>query len=298
MTDDRSCDHPHTSLYTSTDQSHVCQRRLQFLWSSPSWPRRQQRTVPPHQRQTNVGSAFIAAARRKDRSPEGKIESAKKSSEAHYEIHGRYFYLTVEIILGDKAFEDLEDLEQLDDPALILPEGADKTAIREEILQEKASQGLCPSMTMSQDALPFAGMNGFYAGSGQGMGGEVVAAPGQVVLQRVLSNSTTQIPSGTTTQTNTASPEDQAAMLDYLKDPDEVLDPVDEVELQHLPDEEELDDIGDTLVSENTLFGLDVSDEALVNGWINGYNLEHLSQYDSQHMFCNDLGQEEGDEQD
>ena len=245
-----------------------------------------------------LGSAFIAAARRKDRSPEGKIESAKKSSEAHYEIHGRYFYLTVEIILGDKAFEDLEDLEQLDDPTLILPEGADKTAIREEILQEKASQGLCHDMTMSQDAPPFAEMNGFYAGSGQGIGGEVAVAPGQVVLQRVLSNSTTQIPSGTTTQTNTASPEDRAAMLDYLKDPDEVLDPVDEVELQHLPDQEELDDVGDTLVSENTLFGLDTSDEALVNGWINGYNLEHLSQYDSQHMFCNGLGQEEGDEED
>ena len=69
------------------------------------------------------GRAYIAAAKRKDRSRAGKIESAKKSSEAHYETHGRFFYLTEENILAPGAFEELEEEEQVLDPELILPDG-------------------------------------------------------------------------------------------------------------------------------------------------------------------------------
>ena len=69
------------------------------------------------------GRAYIAAAKRKDRSLAGKIESAKKSSEAHYETHGRFFYLTEENILAPGVFEELEEEEQVLDPELILPDG-------------------------------------------------------------------------------------------------------------------------------------------------------------------------------
>ena len=79
--------------------------------------------------------AYIAAAKRKDRSKEGKIESAKKSSEAHYETHGRFFYLTEEIILSNRgAFEELEEEEQFEDPELILPDN---------VTREEAFEDLC-----------------------------------------------------------------------------------------------------------------------------------------------------------
>jgi hypothetical protein len=77
--------------------------------------------------------AYIAAAKRKDRSREGKIESAKKGSEAHYETHGKYFYLTEEIILSTRAFEELEEEEQIFDPELILPDGVTRQNVLEDL---------------------------------------------------------------------------------------------------------------------------------------------------------------------
>ena len=78
-------------------------------------------------------SAYIAAAKRKDRSREGKIESAKKSSEAHYETHGRFFYLTEDIILSPGSFEELEEEEQILDPDLILPDGVTRQFALEDL---------------------------------------------------------------------------------------------------------------------------------------------------------------------
>ena len=241
-----------------------------------------------HKSETDF-SAFIAASRRKDRSPEGKIESAKKSSEAHYETHGHYFYLTEEIILGDKAFEDLEDLEQLDDPALILPEGADIQLIREEILQEKVVHGLYtmpPIVQVPQQlfsaTIP---MNGLYGGQDAQVTSPVTVFPanlalGSASMEVSLSDSTTRV------SPTDSSPQGQS-MLDFLKDPDEVLE----------PDDGEQGDLENGLEGgqggENDLFGLT---DGTVNGWIDDYKFEvqDLS-YDSQNMFCNgDVVEEEG----
>ena len=242
-----------------------------------------------HKSETDF-SAFIAAARRKDRSPEGKIESAKKSSEAHYETHGRYFYLTVEIILGDKAFEDLEDLEQLDDPALILPEGADIQLIRQEILQERAVHGLytMPPVVVQipQQLFPATiPLNGLYGGQDVQIISPATVFPANLALGSAnmevsLSDSTTRV------SPTDSSPQDQS-MLDFLKDPDEVLE----------PDDGEQGDLENGLEEgqgqENDLFGLT---DGTVNGWMDDYKFEvqDLS-FDSQDMFYKgDVVEEEG----
>jgi hypothetical protein len=66
---------------------------------------------------------LIPASRRKDRSNEGKIASAKAASALHFKNQGRYFYLTEDVILNDHSpFDDLLEPEQLLDPNLILPD--------------------------------------------------------------------------------------------------------------------------------------------------------------------------------
>jgi hypothetical protein len=52
---------------------------------------------------------------------------------AHYENTGRYFYLTWDILNQDIALEDLEDVEQIEDPNLILPDGVTTEEVRTEL---------------------------------------------------------------------------------------------------------------------------------------------------------------------
>jgi len=197
--------------------------------------------------------------------------------------------------LGDKAFEDLEDLEQLDDPELILPEGADMQLIRAEILQEKAAQGLYVmpqpvAMVPPQVVVPhqFFGtttsMNGLYVGQEM-----EIAGPSTTVFPANLALGASSVSlSDSTTRVSPTDSSGDRSMLDFLKDPDEVLE----------PDNNEQGDLANGLEQgqgeEDDLFGLT---NGTVNGWIDEYNLnvQDLS-YDSQNMFCK--GEEEEEEGD
>jgi hypothetical protein len=55
--------------------------------------------------------------------------SAKNSSEVHYECTGKYFYLTEKIIMNGESFDELEDLDQIRDPKLILPDGVSSESV-------------------------------------------------------------------------------------------------------------------------------------------------------------------------
>ena len=78
--------------------------------------------------------AYIAASKRKDRTAAAKIVSAKLGSKTHYDISGKYLYLTEAIILNrDAQYEELEELEQLQDANLILPDGVTRSSVFEEL---------------------------------------------------------------------------------------------------------------------------------------------------------------------
>jgi hypothetical protein len=53
---------------------------------------------------------------------------------AHYQNTGRYLYITEAILKLETALEDLEDMDQLNDPNLILPDGVTK----EDVLRDLA----------------------------------------------------------------------------------------------------------------------------------------------------------------
>ena len=222
-------------------------------------------------------SAFIAAARRKDRSPEGKIESAKKASEAHFETHTRYFYLTVKIILGDKAFEDLEELEQIDDPDLILPEGVDRELIRAEILQ---AQNMYPPI--SQVVFPrdhqFTGrdpMIGLLTAQEMRPLADTASLTQLCLgssMMTDLSGSTTQVPSDLSPEERTAANDFDYASL-FLKDPDEEDENgKQDTENQH------------NQAEEANVFNL-VDGAEMDNGWIDGFTPQDMS-CGSYNGFC------------
>ena len=172
------------------------------------------------------GRAYIAAAKRKDRSRAGKIESAKKSSEAHYETHGRFFYLTEENILAPGAFEELEEEEQVLDPELILPDGI----TRQFALEDLRAKSVLLSFD-HQPSTPSLGTNAvtssewFNGGSsnvefdypvfGAETGGNLMEASPDIVSPTDLSLQSNNVLD--------SSPEELDFGL-YLKDPDEITD--------------------------------------------------------------------------
>lgn len=79
--------------------------------------------------------AFTAAARRSERPPKARIESALQASRFHYQRTGRCFYITKSVVMGDTSFEELEDYHQFWDPNLLLPENVSREQLYEEHLE-------------------------------------------------------------------------------------------------------------------------------------------------------------------
>jgi hypothetical protein len=67
--------------------------------------------------------AYLAAAKRKDRSLDQRLRSAVDASKIHYERTGRCFNITREIVQKGASFDELDDKEEFFNPDLILPEG-------------------------------------------------------------------------------------------------------------------------------------------------------------------------------
>jgi hypothetical protein len=86
--------------------------------------------------------AYVAASKRKDRTAAAKIESAKLGSKTHHDMNGKYLYLTEAIILNrDAQYEELEELEQLHDANLILPDGVSWVSVLEELRADAEDEG-------------------------------------------------------------------------------------------------------------------------------------------------------------
>lgn len=180
--------------------------------------------------------AYIAAAKRKDRSPEGKIESAKKGSEAHYETHGKYFYLTEEIILSRRAFEELEEDEQIFDPELILPDGVTRQNVLEELRAAGHLQVTFEPLQAMMATVPFASASAASAAASLGTTpdstqvGASFPYPqgfGLVKLETMQTSPATVSPTDlslySTDQTLESSAE-EFNFDEYLRDPDEPLE--------------------------------------------------------------------------
>jgi hypothetical protein len=67
--------------------------------------------------------AYLAAAKRRDRSLDQRLKSAVDASKIHYERTGRCFNITREIVQEGASFDELDDEEEFFNPDLILPEG-------------------------------------------------------------------------------------------------------------------------------------------------------------------------------
>jgi hypothetical protein len=82
------------------------------------------------------------AARRPERSAENRIELAIAASKCHYDRTGRALYITRATVMGNEAFEDLEEPEQFDDPELKLPKGLTREGLWEEMrIVEQGEEG-------------------------------------------------------------------------------------------------------------------------------------------------------------
>jgi hypothetical protein len=186
------------------------------------------------------GRAYIAAAKRKDRSRAGKIESAKKSSEAHYETHGRFFYLTEENILAPGAFEELEEEEQVLDPELILPDGI----TRQFALADLRAKSVL--LTFDQPTTP--ATNGLTATAPAWVnGGSTNLTFDYPVFGTVIGGDSREVSQANTSPTD-PSTHSQEALHSYseelnfdlyLKDPDEMIDAETGGDLVH-PDPNEI----------------------------------------------------------
>jgi hypothetical protein len=81
-----------------------------------------ERLISP--RHTLTLRAFLAASNRATHSDDTRIRSAKEASRLHFEICGKFFYLTKAVILDPiRQYEELDEESQLYDPNLILPDG-------------------------------------------------------------------------------------------------------------------------------------------------------------------------------
>ena len=67
--------------------------------------------------------AYLAAAKRKDRSLDQRLKSAVDASKIHYERTGRCFNITREIVQMGATFDELDDKEEFFNLELILPDG-------------------------------------------------------------------------------------------------------------------------------------------------------------------------------
>lgn len=67
--------------------------------------------------------AYLAAAKRKDRSLDQRLRSAVDASKIHYERTGCCFNITREIVQKGASFDELDDKEEFFNPDLILPDG-------------------------------------------------------------------------------------------------------------------------------------------------------------------------------
>jgi hypothetical protein len=88
----------------------------------------------------------MAAAKRRDRDLKARRESAKNSSLVHFECTGKYFYLTDVIIMNGDSFDELEDMDQIKDPKLILPDGITSESVLEDLFGVVGEPGpICPN---------------------------------------------------------------------------------------------------------------------------------------------------------
>ncbi|KAI1962055.1 hypothetical protein LOZ58_003136 [Ophidiomyces ophidiicola] len=53
--------------------------------------------------------AYIAASRRTDRSPQARFGSARRASELHFERSGRHLRITMEAVLNEEMYEELDE---------------------------------------------------------------------------------------------------------------------------------------------------------------------------------------------
>jgi hypothetical protein len=98
----------------------------------------------------------MAAAKRRDRNLKDRTESAKNSSVVHFECTGKYFYLTKEIIRNGDSFDELEDLDQINDPKLILPDGVSSKSVLENLFGNVGEPGpICPNSNSQAEVMDY-----------------------------------------------------------------------------------------------------------------------------------------------
>ena len=126
----------------------------------------------------------------------------------HYETHGRFFYLTRDIILSKQEFEELEEEEQLSDPELILPDGVTREFVLNDL---KAKLDLVPSL------------NGTFFDAPGLFQFPPYPFPSSVVTPDALDVPAT-LPEPSLHHSVTSRPSDEEVNFDeYLHDPDETI---------------------------------------------------------------------------